>query len=87
MARSKTVKAEKAGDEMIPLSGLAEPMPASVIAWLIDVEERGITLNLKPGDDRIYAVPRADLATDDIAFITAHRADIRRGLAYLDTVA
>jgi hypothetical protein len=63
---------------LIPLRG-GPAVPASVVVWMTNAEERGVRFRLG-SDGRIHVGPRARVQADDLIFVRDHRAAVLAGL-------
>jgi hypothetical protein len=72
-------------ETLIPLRD-GPVVPASVVLWMTNLEERGVRFRLDP-DGRIHVGPRDRVQVDDLEFIRCHRADVVACVVYIDTVS
>lgn len=57
-------------------------VPLHVIRRLLDLEDRGVRLTLRP-DGTLHVGPRALVRPDDLAFLRAHRAHVIAAVQYV----
>jgi hypothetical protein len=72
-------------ETLIPLRD-GPAVPASVVVWMTNAEERGVRFRLD-SDGRIHVGPRDRVQGDDLAFIRQHRADVVACVAYIENLA
>ena len=60
-------------------------LPESVVRWLFDAHDRGLTFELH--DDKLRVRPAENVRPADDRFIREHRDSIRAAVAYIDEIA
>ena len=58
-------------------------VPESVVAWMLNAEDRGLRFRLEP-DGRLHVGPSQAIRTDDDRFIREHRDVLLACVRYID---
>ena len=69
-------------DVLIPLTN-GPAVPESVVLWLLDAEDRGLTFHLLP-DGKLHVSPARKVRDEDDRFIREHRDLLSACVAYIE---
>lgn len=71
-------------EPLIPLRD-GPAVPASVVVWMTNAEERGVRFRLD-SDGLIHLGPRARVQADDLTFVRDHRAAVLACIDYINRI-